>query len=159
MEVCHEWTYDEEFFCCKKYIWFMLKNLPDNEKADVDLTEYDSFREICKYQTIYDLIFEISNRYKYIPLREIEHKLKQVKQVSNDFNGKDDYVCISPHRYYSEQLKKAFGFAADDVHRELTHEPPPETIEERWERIQKNIEKYGTIILSTDEDTGLGDYI
>ena len=34
MEVCHEWTYDEEFFCCKKYIWFMLKNLPDNEKAD-----------------------------------------------------------------------------------------------------------------------------
>ena len=56
MEVFHEWNYDEEFFCCKKYIWFMLKNLPDNEKTDVDLTEYDSFQEICKYQTIYDLM-------------------------------------------------------------------------------------------------------
>ena len=151
MEICHEWTYDEEFFCCKKYIWFMLKNLPDNEKANVDLTEYDSFREICKYRTIYDLIIEISDHYKYIPLREIEHKLKQIKQVSNDFNGKDDYVCINPHRYYSEQLKKAFGFAADDVHRELTHEPPPETIEERNARIARDIEKYGKIIISEDD--------
>lgn len=129
----------------------MLKNLPDNEKEDVDLTEHDSFREICKYRTIYDLIIEISDHYKYIPLREIEHKFKQIKQVSNDFNGKDDYVCINPHRYYSEQLKKAFGFAADDVHRELTHEPPPETIEERNARIARDIEKYGKIIISEDD--------
>lgn len=129
----------------------MLKNLPDNEKEDVDLTEHDSFREICKYRTIYDLIIEISDHYKYIPLREIEHKFKQIKQVSNDFNGKDDYVCINPHRYYSEQLKKAFGFAADDVHRELTHEPPPETIEERNARIARDIEKYGKIIISQDD--------
>ena len=129
----------------------MLKNLPDNEKANVDLTEYDSFREICKYRTIYDLIIEISDHYKYIPLREIEHKFKQIKQVSNDFNGKDDYVCINPHRYYSEQLKKAFGFAADDAHRELTHEPPPETIEERNARIARDIEKYGEIIISQDD--------
>ena len=42
---------------------------------------------------------------------------------------------------------------------EFELEAPPETIEERWERIQKDIEKYGTIILSTDEDDGLGDYI
>ena len=129
----------------------MLKNLPDNEKEDVDLTEHDSFREICKYRTIYDLIIEISDHYKYIPLREIEHKFKQIKQVSNDFNGKDDYVCINPHRYYSEQLKKAFGFAADDVHRELTHEPPPETIEERNARIARDIEKDGKIIISEDD--------
>ena len=129
----------------------MLKNLPDNEKEDVDLTEHDSFREICKYRMIYDLIIEISDHYKYIPLREIEHKFKQIKQVSNDFNGKDDYVCINPHRYYSEQLKKAFGFAADDVHRELTHEPPPETIEERNARIARDIEKYGKIIISQDD--------
>lgn len=129
----------------------MLKNLPDNEKADVDLTEYDSFQEICKYRTIYDLIIEISDHYKYIPLREIEHKFKQIKQVSNDFNGKDDYVRINPHRYYSEQLKKAFGFAADDVHRELTHESLPETIEERNARIARDIEKYGEIIILQDD--------
>lgn len=88
---------------------------------------------------------------KYIPLREIEHKFKQIKQVSNDFHGKDDYVCINPHRYYSEQLKKAFGIAADDVHRELTHQPPPETIEERNARIARDIEKYGKIIISQDD--------
>ena len=151
MEICHEWTYDEEFFCCKKYIWFMFKNLPDNEKADADLTEYDSFLEIAQYRTLYDLMLEVSNRYKYIPLREVEHKFKQIKQVSNDFYGKDDYVCISPHRYYSEQLKKAFGFAADDVHRELTHEPPSETIEERNARIARDIEKYCEIIISQDD--------
>jgi len=148
MEFCHEWTYDEEIFCCKKYIWFMFKNLPDNEKTDVDLTEYDSFREVCKYLTIYDLISGISDHYKHIPLREIEHKFKQIKQVSNDFNQRDDCVCISPHSYYSVQLKKAFGVAADDVHRELTHEPPPETIEERNAR---DIEKRGKIIVSHDE--------
>ena len=129
----------------------MFKNLPDHEKEGFDLTEYDSFREICKYRTIYDLILEISNLYKYIPLREIEHKFKQIKQVSNDFYGKDDYVRISPHRYYSEQLKKAFGFALDDVQRELRHEPPPETIEERMARIARDIEKYGVIIVSQDE--------
>ena len=138
----------------------MFKNFPDNEKADVDLTEHENYREICKCRTVYDLIIEISGHYKYIPLPEIEHKFKQIKQVSNDFNKKDDYVCIKPHRYYSEQLKKAFVFAADDIHRELTHEPPPETTEERNARIARDIKIYGEIIVSQDEEfSGLSDFI
>ena len=37
------------------------------------------------------------------------------------------------------------------THRELTHEPPPETIEERNARIARDIEKYGEIIISQDD--------
>ena len=151
MKVCHNWLYEEEFYCCTKYIWFMFKNLPDNEKAGIDLTSCDSFREICEYQTVYALMVAIANYYKHIPPGEIEHKFRQIKQLSNDFFGKDDYVCLVPHCFYSEQLEKAFNFAMDDVHRELTHEPPPETIEERNARIARDIEKYGEIIISQDD--------
>lgn len=158
--ICHEWALDEEFYCCRKYIFYMLNNLPDSEKTVRNLSDYKGIRGIATCKTIYDVVFQISNQFLHIPLREIEHKFKQIKQVSNDYLGKDDFVCIAPHRYYSKQLKQAYEIAAEAVHREITGELPEETAEEREARIAKEISKYGRIIISQDEEySGLGDYL
>ena len=68
-----------------------------------------------------------------------------MQDITLDFTGCKYFLELH------DVLKKAFGFAADDVHRELTHEPPPETIEERNARIARDIEKYGEIIISQDD--------
>ena len=78
--ICHEWALDEEFYCCRKYIFYMLNNLPDSEKTVRNLTDYKGIRGIATCKTIYDVVFQISNQFLHIPLREIEHKFKQIKQ-------------------------------------------------------------------------------
>ena len=158
MKACYKWTYEEELFCCKKYIWFMFKSHPEEEKAEYNLTEYDSYREICKFETIYDLIDEISEQYKHIPIKSIERKFRQIKKASNDDCKKDDFVALAPYGRYSKQLERALGDAFDEVHREVTHEPPPETIEERYARIERDIEKHGTIIVSRDSFDEFSDF-
>lgn len=136
----------------------MFKSHPEEEKAEYNLTEYDSYREICKFETIYDLIDEISEQYKHIPIKSIERKFRQIKKASNDDCKKDDFVALAPYGRYSKQLERALGNAFDEVHREVTHEPPPETIEERYARIERDIEKHGTIIVSRDSFDEFSDF-
>lgn len=124
MKECHEWSFEEEFFCSKKYIWFLFSSLPKEEQEASNLNEFIEFRAISNLKNPRDLINHIYTRFPYIAQREIEHKIKQIKHLSNELIRRDDLLPIAPHPFCSDKLKLTFECAAESIHFTLNHEIP-----------------------------------
>lgn len=158
MQYCHEWTIEEDKYCCRIYTWYMFTKLPKTNEQAEQLITFSEYQAMLPVENPRELITMVWRKYPFISEKEILFQLRKIKQISVELFG-DDSVPIIPVPNYRKQLKDAFCIVTDEISSELRHEPPPKTREELWAETQEYIEKYGKLIISEDPDDFLGDFI
>ena len=86
----HRWTYEEDLFCCERYVENYIKN------------HYD----VSAQHFIYELGVEL----KAISEGSLRMKVQNIKQIVLEENLYDS-LNISPLSKYSRQCKQAFNAA------------------------------------------------
>lgn len=157
MQYCHEWTIEEDKYCCRIYTWYMFTQVPKTQKQADNLATFTEYQVMTLVENPRELITMIWRQYPTISEKEILFQLRKIKQISMELLG-DDAVPIIPAKNYRMQLKNAFCITMDEISFELRHEPPAKTREELWTETQEYIRKYGKIIVSQDPDDFLGGF-
>ena len=157
MEYCHEWTIEEDKYCCRIYTWYMFTKVPKTSDQTDNLLTFTEYKEMQAIENPRELITKVWKQYPFISEKEILFQLRKIKQISTELLG-DDYVPIFPAPNYRTQLKDAFCIIMDEISLELQHEPPPKTKAELWSETQEYIEKYGKLIISEDPDDFLSSF-
>ena len=157
MQYCHEWTIEEDKYCCRIYTWYMFTQVPKTQKQADNLATFTEYQVMTLVENPRELITMIWRQYPTISEKEILFQLRKIKQISTELFG-DDHVPILPTQIYRKQLKNAFYTTMDEISHELRHEPPTKTREELWTETQEYIRKYGKIIVSQDPDDFLGGF-
>ena len=158
MEYCHEWTIEEDKYCCRIYTWYMFTQVPKSPDQADNLATFAEYEEMQTVENPRELITKVWTQYPFISEKEILFQLRKIKQISTELLG-DDCVPILPAPNYRTQLKDAFCIIMDEISCELRHEQPSKTRNELWKETQEYIDKYGKIIVSEDPDEFFGDYI